>query len=91
MTLKNRINEYVRAAAAGEAVRVTVHGEVVAELVSPHVGLDASPDDRVLCDLLQQGLLSPARVPSSTPPPPGKPATQFDRVLHELEASRAER
>ena len=90
-TLKNRISEYVRAAAAGEAVLVTVHGEVVAELVSPCVGVDASPDDRVLDDLLRQGLLTPARVPCKTPPPPGKPATQIDQVLFQLEAGRAER
>jgi len=90
-TLKNGISEYVRAAAAGEAVLVTDHGQVVAELVAPRVGFDASPDDRVLGDLLRQDLLTPARVPSKTTPPLGKPATQIDRVLCELEASRAER
>ena len=89
-TLKNRISEYVRAAAAGEAVLVTDHGQDVAELVAPRVGVDASPDDRVLRDLMRQGLLTPARVLSKTPPPPGKPATQIDQVLCQLEATRAE-
>ena len=90
-TLKYRISEYVRAAAAGEAVLVTEHSQVVAGLVAPRVGVDTSPDARILGDLLRQGLLTPARVPCRTPPPPGKPANQTGRVLCQLDAGRAER
>jgi len=66
-TLKNGLSEYVCAAAAGETVLVTDRSQVVAELVSPRVGIDASPDERVFGDLLRQGLLAPAKVPTTTP------------------------
>lgn len=38
--LKNRLSEYLRLARAGEEIRVTSHGEVVAELRSPEPGRD---------------------------------------------------
>ena len=60
-TLKNRLSEYVRAAAAGETVLVTDRGQVVAELVSPRVRSDASPDEQRLGELMRQGLLAPAK------------------------------
>jgi antitoxin (DNA-binding transcriptional repressor) of toxin-antitoxin stability system len=58
--LNDRVSEYVRAAAAGETVLVTDRGQVVAELVAPRVRADASPEERLLGDLLRQGLLAPA-------------------------------
>ena len=90
-TLKNRLSEYVRAAAAGETVLVTDRGQVVAELVSPRVRADVSPDERVLGDLLRQGLLVPAKVPPKARLPRRKPVAKIDEVLRELEDSRAER
>jgi prevent-host-death family protein len=89
--LKNRLSEYVRAAAAGETVLVTDRGHVVAELVSPRVRADASPAERVLGDLLRQGLLAPAKVPPKARLPRRKPVAKIADVLRELDDSRAER
>jgi prevent-host-death family protein len=90
-SLKNRLSEYVRAAAAGETVLVTDRGQVVAELVSPRVSADASPAERVLGDLLRQGLLTPAKVPLKARLPRRKPIATIADVLRELDDSRAER
>jgi prevent-host-death family protein len=89
--LKDRLSEYVRAAAAGETVLVTDRGQVVAELVSPRVRADASPAQRVLGDLLRQGLLAPAKVSPKARLPRRKPVAKIDELLRELDESRAER
>jgi prevent-host-death family protein len=89
--LKDRLSEYVRAAAAGETVLVTDRGQVVAELVSPRVRADASPAERVLGDLLRQGLLAPAKVSPKARLPRRKPVAKIDELLRELDESRAER
>jgi prevent-host-death family protein len=89
--LKDRLSEYVRAAAAGETVLVTDRGQVVAELVSPRVRSDASPAERLLGDLLRQGLLSPAKVSPKARLPRRKPVAKIDEVLYELDDGRAER
>jgi prevent-host-death family protein len=90
-TLKNRLSEYVRAAAAGETVLVTDRGQVVAELVSPRVRSDASPAERLLGNLMRQGLLTPAKVLPKTRLPRRKPVAQLADLLRELDDSRAER
>jgi len=89
--LKNRLSEYVRAAAAGDTVLVTDRGQVVAELVSPRVRADASPAERLLGDLLRQGLLAPAKVSPKARLPRRKPVAQIDELLRDLDDSRAER
>ncbi len=89
--LKDRLSEYVRAAAAGETVLVTDRGQVVAELISPRVRPDASPAERLLGDLLRQGLLTPAKVSPKARLPRRKPVAKIDEVLHELDDGRAER
>jgi prevent-host-death family protein len=89
--LKDRLSEYVRAAAAGETVLVTDRGQVVAELVSPRVRADASPAERLLGDLLRQGLLAPAKVSPKARLPRRKPVAKIDELLRELDESRAER
>lgn len=90
-TLKNRLSEFVRAAAAGETVLVTDRGQVVAELVSPRVRANASPSERALGDLLRQGLLAPAKVPPKARLPRRKPVANIEEVLRDLQDSRAER
>ena len=90
-TLKNRLSEYVRAAAAGETVLVTDRGRVVAELVSPRVRDDASPAEQRLGELMRQGLLAPAKVSPKARLPPRKPTASIAELLSELDASRAER
>ncbi len=89
--LKNRLSEYVRAAAAGETVLVTDRGQVVAELVPPRVLADASPDEQRLGELMRQGLLAPAKLTPKARLPRRKPVAQIADLLRELDDSRAER
>ena len=63
-TLKNRLSEYVRAAAAGETVLVTDRGRVVAELVAPRVREGASLAEQRMGELIREGLVTPAKVSS---------------------------
>lgn len=89
--LKNRLSEYVRAAASGETVLVTDRGQVVAELISPRVRAGASPADRLLGELLRQGLLTPAKVCARARLPRRRPVETLAEVLSELDDSRADR
>ena len=89
--LKNRLSEYVRAAAAGETVLVTDRGQIVAELVSPRVRGDASPDEQRLGELMRQGLLTPAKLSAKARLPQRKPVAKVADVLRELDDSRADR
>ena len=90
-TLKDRLSEYVRAAVAGETVLVTDRGRVVAELVSPRVRDDASPDEQRLGELMRQGLLAPAKISPKTRLPRRRPLASIAEVLRDLEDSRTER
>lgn len=90
-TLKNRLSEYVRAAAAGETVLVTDRGRVVAELVSPRVRDDASPAEQRLGELMRQGLLAPAKISPDERLPRRRPLAPLAEVLRDLDDSRAER
>ena len=89
--LKNKLSEYLRAAAAGETVLVTDRGQVVAELVSPRVRADASFTERRLGELMRQGLLAPAKAALDGPLPQRKPVAKVADLLHELDLSRADR
>lgn len=89
--LKNKLSEYVRAAAAGETVLVTDRGQVVAELVSPRVRADASSTERRLGELMRQGLLAPAKSSRTAPLPPRRPVAKIAELLDELGVGRAER
>lgn len=89
--LKNRLSEYVRAAAAGETVLVTDRGQVVAELISPRVRADASPIEQRLGHLMRQGLLAPAKATPAKPLPRRKPVAKIAELLRDLDSSRAER
>lgn len=90
-TLKNKLSEYVRAAAAGETVLVTDRGQVVAELVPPRVREGASPAEQRMGELMRQGLLTPAKVSPKERLPRRKPVARFSEVLRDLDASRADR
>jgi len=90
-TLKNKLSEYVRAAAAGETVLVTDRGHVVAELVPPRVREGASPAEQKVGELIRQGLLAPAKVSPKARLPRRKPVAELGEVLRDLDASRADR
>lgn len=89
--LKDRLSEYVRAAAAGETVLVTDRGEVVAELVPPRVRTDASAAEQRMGELMRQGLLAPAKVPPNVRLPRRRPVTGISALLREIDDGRAER
>ena len=89
-TLKNRLIEYVRLAAAGEIVLVTDRGRVVAELVPPRAGRAESVDDAVLADAVRQGWLTPRTYPKSSVPP-SLPVAPLEDILDRLAADREDR
>lgn len=89
--LKDRLSEYVRTAAAGETVLVTDRGQVVAELVSPRVHANASPDEQRLGELMRRGLLAPARAAATSRLPRRRPVAPLADLLRDLDESRAAR
>ena len=89
--LKNRLSQYVRAAAGGQTVLVTDRGEVVAELVPPRVCLGATLVAQRLGDLARQEMLTPARLPQQAQLPRRVPLATLDDVLRDLHDGRADR
>ena len=89
--LKNKLSEYVRAAAAGETVLVTDRGRVVAEIVPPRVRSDASPALQRMGELVRQGLLTPSKLSPKTRLPRRRPVAKLDGVLRDLDQSRDDR
>lgn len=86
-TLKNKLSEYVRLAAAGETVLITDRDQVVAELVPPRAGRAAGVGDALLAEAVRKGWVTPALLagPPSPPPTSGVP---LQRILEELRADR---
>lgn len=87
--LKNKLSEYVRAAASGETVLVTDRNRVVAEIV-PHrteSGLTPFQERGV-----REGWLTPAKRPFA-PLPPGKPVLglTFEKLMEDLDRDREDR
>jgi prevent-host-death family protein len=89
--LKDRLSEYVRAAAAGETVLVTDRGRVVAELIAPRVRDGASPAEQKMAELIREGLVTPARVSAKARLPRRKPVAKLADLLREIDESRSDR
>jgi antitoxin (DNA-binding transcriptional repressor) of toxin-antitoxin stability system len=89
-TLKNKLSEYVRLAAAGETVLISDRDRVVAQLGPPEAGRSSALGDALLADAVRQGLLTPAALPPG-PPPASAPVTRLAELLRELEQDRSER
>jgi len=89
-TLKNKLSEYVRLAAAGEVVLVTDRDRVVAELGPPQPGRAATVSDALLADVVRQGWLRPPVVPPDVLPA-RRPVAPLADLLQELDADRSER
>jgi antitoxin (DNA-binding transcriptional repressor) of toxin-antitoxin stability system len=88
-TLKDKLDEYVRLAAAGETVVITDCGRVVAEIV-PHkreMGLTPFQEKG-----LREGWLTPAKRPFA-PLPPRKPIPGYtlEQLLADLDRDREDR
>ncbi len=88
--LKNKLSEYIRAAAAGETVLVTDRGRVVAEIVPPREASEATTPEQKLEELVRLGLVTPARTRMGGPPP-HVPTVPFDELMKELDADREDR
>ena len=88
-TLKNKLSEYVRIAAAGERVLVMDRDRVVAELGPPQPGIHGG-DEAVLTEAVRAGYARPPIRPMN-----GAPARiggmSFDDVTRTLDVDRADR
>lgn len=89
-TLKNRLSEYVRAAAGGETILVTDRDRVVAELVPPQARRDTPGADERFAEMIREGLITPAPL-AGCGPPPAHPVMPFDVLMEELDKDRADR
>jgi antitoxin (DNA-binding transcriptional repressor) of toxin-antitoxin stability system len=89
-TLKNRLSEYVRLAAAGEHVLVTDRDRVVAQLGPPPPQRAEAVSDALLAQAIREGLITPPALAGAPPaPPPG--VMTMDELRAELDRSREDR
>lgn len=89
-TLKNKLSEYVRAAAEGETVLVTDRDRIVAELGPPQGGRAPDVSDALLADVVRRGWLRPPLTPSETLPA-RNPVAPLADLLRELDEDRGDR
>jgi antitoxin (DNA-binding transcriptional repressor) of toxin-antitoxin stability system len=97
--LKNQLDEYVRLAAGGETVLVTEDERVVAELVPPQPGREATDAKDLAPDPgrawwtkgVREGWITPAC--NRTGPLPRKPikGLTLEQLMKELDEDRADR
>jgi prevent-host-death family protein len=86
-TLKNKLSEYVRLAAAGETVVITDRGRVVAEIVPPR----AKPES-IIERGIREGWITPATDRSGKPPPHKPiPGYTLEQLLADLDKDREDR
>ncbi len=89
-TLKNKLAEYVRMAAAGETVLVTDRGRVVAELGPRRAERSPILADALLAELVRKGWLTLPTILCHEPPP-GKPVASLKEILQDLDRDRQDR
>jgi prevent-host-death family protein len=91
--LKDNLSAYVRAAEAGETVRVTDRGKVVAELVPPRVAAKPATqqtNEEIMEQLVREGIATPGSGPANGPPKRiGN--VPFDELMKQLDADREDR
>lgn len=87
--LKNKLSEYVRAAAAGETVLVTDRDRVVAEIVPPRTKGSVDAESRY-ADAIRAGLITPARNRIRSMPTRA-PVMTFEALMEELDRDREDR
>jgi prevent-host-death family protein len=87
-TLKNKLSEYVRLAAAGETIVVTDRNRVVAEIVPPQQHRKESVLERGV----REGWIRPA-TSTDTGPLPRKPikGLSIEQLMTELDQDREDR
>jgi prevent-host-death family protein len=86
-TLKNKLSEYVRIAAAGETVVITDRGRAVAEIVPPRREAES-----VIERGIREGWITPAKRDANWPPR-GKPVPRltFEQLMADLARDREDR
>jgi prevent-host-death family protein len=89
-TLKNKLSEYVRLAAAGEPITITDRDRVVAQIIPPSPALKSAMADPFLARGIREGWLTPPTHPASGPPP-RHPLVPFDELMRELDHDREDR
>ncbi len=91
-TLKNKLSEYVRLAAAGESVVITDRGRAVAEINPARQVPDRYKHHPVLARGIREGWITPAQNPGG-PLPPRKPVPGYtlEQLLADLDRDRADR
>jgi antitoxin (DNA-binding transcriptional repressor) of toxin-antitoxin stability system len=91
-TLKNKLGEYVRAAASGERIVVTDRGRPVVEINAAQPIPDRYKDHPVLARGVREGWIIPAENPGGAPPPTQPvPGVTFERLMADLARDRADR
>jgi antitoxin (DNA-binding transcriptional repressor) of toxin-antitoxin stability system len=89
-TLKGKLSEYVRLAAAGEIVLVTDRAHIVAELKAPNASQAEESRDALLADAVRRGLVRPAALPPE-PPPVTAPVGRLEDILAAFDEARRNR
>jgi len=86
-TLKNKLSEYVRRAAAGETIVITDRNRVVAEIVPPR-----REPEPVLERGVREGWIRPAKRDANWPPPRKPiPGLTLEQLMAELDQDREDR
>jgi antitoxin (DNA-binding transcriptional repressor) of toxin-antitoxin stability system len=83
-TLKNKLSECLRLAAALEVVLVTDRDRIVAELRAPGADRAEKAPDALLADAVRRGLITPAALPPE-PPPVTVAVSWLDDILAALD------
>jgi prevent-host-death family protein len=86
-TLKNKLSEYVRLAAAGETIVITDRNRIVAEIVPPR-----PEPESVIERGVREGWIRPAVRGADWPPRPKPvPGLTFEQLMADLERDREDR
>jgi antitoxin (DNA-binding transcriptional repressor) of toxin-antitoxin stability system len=89
-TLRNKLSEYVRLAAAGEVVLVMDRDSIVAELRASGADRAEQAPDALLADAVRRGFITPAALPPG-PPPVTAPVSRLEDILAALDDARRDR
>ena len=89
--LKNKLSEYVRAAAAGETIVVTDRGHPIAEICPPQLVPDRYKDHPVLARGIREGWITPAKNPGGLPPRNPIAGYTLAQLLADLDRDREDR
>ncbi len=88
-TLKNKLSEFIRAAAAGETIVVTDRGRPIAEITPPRPVPDRYKDHPVLARGIREGWIRPAvRGPDWPPKPVPIEGYTLEQLLADLDEDR---